>query len=90
LHDFTTCFEAADALFLMPIYAASETPIAGIDHEMLARMVAETGRPGKVFVTQSRTDAVEKAAAWAQDGDTVVTQGAGDVTRAGDELVSRL
>lgn len=86
---FATCFTAADKLFLMPVYAAGEAAIAGADSETLAELIR--GQSGvEVEVCTSRTDAVERAAAWGRAGDTIVTQGAGDVTRAGDELVSRL
>jgi UDP-N-acetylmuramate-alanine ligase len=44
----------------------------------------------KVVAVDDRADGVAQAATWANDGDTIVTQGAGDVTRAADELVSRL
>ncbi|HYF49496.1 MAG TPA: cyanophycin synthetase, partial [Planctomycetota bacterium] len=90
MQDFAACFEAADALFLMPIYAASEAPIPGVDHASLARAITIHGKPVQVCIANDRADAVRMAAEWAKNGDTILTQGAGDVTRAGDELVSRL
>jgi UDP-N-acetylmuramate--alanine ligase len=89
MDQFASCFSAADKLFLMPIYGAGETPIAGVDHVMLSKRVKEQSGI-EVELCDTRADAVERLAAWAQAGDTVITQGAGDVTRAGDELVSRL
>jgi len=90
MQDFASCFAAADALFLMPIYAASEAPIPGVDHGSLARAITLYGKPVQVCIAADRNEAVNMAAAWAKSGDTILTQGAGDVTRAGDELVSRL
>ena len=44
----------------------------------------------EVHAFDNRAEALDAIASWAQDKDTVVTQGAGDVTRAAHELVSRL
>jgi len=89
MDQFARCFSAADAVFLMPIYAASEKPIPGIDHHALARAIRERGYV-EVHAAESRADAVSMLIKWAREGDTLVTQGAGDVTRAADELVSGL
>ena len=91
MEQFATCFAGADKLILMPIYAASEPPIPGVDHGALAKAIQACGQSNLNVVTvSSRAEAVAAAATWATDGDTVITQGAGDVTRAADELVSRL
>ncbi len=89
MDQFADCFHAAQKVILMPIYAASEKPIPGVDHYALARAVLSHGQID-VEVVGSRADAITAAVAWAKSGDTIMTQGAGDITRAGDELVSRL
>lgn len=89
LEQFATCFHAADTVFLLPIYAASEAPIAGVDHAALAAAIRAAGQRN-VLTLASRAEAVAHILKWVQPGDTVLTQGAGDVTRAGDELVSGL
>ncbi|HYG74157.1 MAG TPA: UDP-N-acetylmuramate--L-alanine ligase [Planctomycetota bacterium] len=89
MDQFAKCFSSADAVFLMPIYAASEQPIPGIDHHALADAIREHGYV-EVFAASSRAEAVSMLLKWAKEGDTLVTQGAGDVTRAADELVSGL
>ncbi|MCY3019861.1 MAG: UDP-N-acetylmuramate--L-alanine ligase [Planctomycetota bacterium] len=88
MDEFAACFEAADALFLLPVYAASEEPIPGADHHALAETIRARGV--RVVTADDRAAAVGMLLQWAEPGDTVVTQGAGDVTRAADELVSRL
>jgi len=89
LDQFATCFKDADAVFLLPVYAASEQPIAGADHHALAAAMRKLGRP-QVGVASGRAEAVGMVLKWAEAGDTIVTQGAGDVTRAADELVAGL
>ena len=89
MDEFAACFKEADTVFLLPIYAASEMPIAGVDHHALAQAVRAHGN-SDVREFDSRADAIANLAEWAREGDTVLTQGAGDVTRAADELVSRL
>ena len=88
LQEFASCFAAADLVCLLPIYAASEKPIAGVTHKALAKAIAERGQ--QVLAFDTRPDAVAHLLGWACENDTVVTQGAGDVTRASDELVSGL
>jgi len=89
LDEFAVCFNEADLVFLLPIYAASEKPIAGVDHHALAEAIRKHGKV-EVVTVESRTEAVRQLLGWAKAGDTIMTQGAGDVTRAADELVSGL
>jgi UDP-N-acetylmuramate--alanine ligase len=93
LEDFTTSFTDADSVFVLDIYAASEKPIDGITGEILAQRIRE--RSGKtVEYARSFADAVNSAAAAAQDGDMILTLGAGSVSQLGpmilDHLASRV
>lgn len=87
MQEFSTCFHDADAVFLLPIYAASEDPIEGVDHFALMNAIRATGHPN-VRAFDSREKAIASIQKWCRAGDTIVTQGAGDVTRASNELVS--
>ena len=89
MEQFAVCFQEADTVFLLPVYAASEQPIPGADHHALAAALKKA-RQSDVRAFDSREAAVAAAATWGRWGDTIVTQGAGDVTRASNELVSRL
>ncbi|MFH0939128.1 MAG: UDP-N-acetylmuramate--L-alanine ligase [Planctomycetota bacterium] len=89
LHQFADCFDAADVIFLLPVYSAGEEPVGGVDHHVLAGAIRARSQK-LVHVVASRAEAVEKALAWAESGDTLITQGAGDITRAADELVAGL
>ena len=91
MDEFARCFAEshAAAVFLLPVYAASEREIEGASHEELAARIRRLGF-SQVEVFSDRHEAVERLSAWAQSGDTVLVQGAGDVTKAADELLARL
>jgi UDP-N-acetylmuramate--alanine ligase len=89
LEDFTTAFGDADSLFVLDIYAASEKPIEGISGEALARAVREKGGRSAQYVT-SFADAVSSAAALAEDGDMILTLGAGSVSQLGPLILEKL
>ncbi len=89
LADFATAFGDADALQVLDIYAASESPIPGITGEALAEAVrAQSG--GRVAYAASVGEAVERLAADAREGDMILTLGAGSVSQAGPLLLERL
>jgi UDP-N-acetylmuramate--alanine ligase len=89
IEDFTTAFGDADSLFVLDIYAASEKPIEGISGEGLARTVREKGGRGAQYVG-SFGDAVSAVAAEAEDGDMILTLGAGSVSQLGPMILEKL
>jgi UDP-N-acetylmuramate--alanine ligase len=88
IEEFTTAFTDADSLFVLDIYAASEKPIEGITGEALARRIGEKGT--SVQYASSFADAVAFAAAVAQDGDMILTLGAGSVSQLGPMILEKL
>jgi len=89
LEEFTTAFADADSLFVLDIYAASEKPIDGITGEILAQRIRETNaRNGRY--ANSFAEAVDAAAAIAEDGDMILTLGAGSVSQLGPMIVEKL
>jgi len=68
----------ADALLLTEVYAAGEEPIDGADGRALARCIRVRGKIEPVFV-KSVSDAAEALPGVAQDGDLLLTLGAGDI-----------
>jgi UDP-N-acetylmuramate--alanine ligase len=89
IEDFTTAFGDADSLFVLDIYAASEKPIEGISGEALARTVREKGGRDARYVG-SFADAVSSVAAVAEDGDMILTLGAGSVSQLGPMILEKL
>ena len=89
LEEFATAFGDADSLFVLDIYAASEKPIEGISGEALARTIRESGGRSAQYVS-SFADAVSSAAAVAQEGDMILTLGAGSVSQLGPMILEKL
>ncbi len=89
MEEFTTAFADADSLFVLDIYAASEKPIEGITGEILAQRIAEKSGKAARHVSSSG-EAVNSAVAAAQDGDMILTLGAGSVSQLGSMLLEKL
>ncbi len=89
LTEFYGAFEEADRVGILPIYAAGETPIAGVD----ARQIYE-GVLARKTVDVSFIEGLESAQSFlldsAKPGDLVITLGAGDVWKVAPEFVQRL
>lgn len=89
LNEFGTAFHDADILILTDIYAAGEAPIEGINGEsVLKKVMALTDQ--NVSYIPKREDIAPFIADMVEDGDLVVTMGAGDIYKTGEELVSIL
>jgi UDP-N-acetylmuramate--alanine ligase len=89
IEEFTTAFADADSLFVLDIYAASEKPIEGITGEILAQRIREkTAKNGRY--ASSPAEAVDAAAAIAEDGDMILTLGAGSVSQFGPMILDKL
>ncbi|HTU42844.1 MAG TPA: UDP-N-acetylmuramate--L-alanine ligase [Candidatus Aquilonibacter sp.] len=89
MEDFTTAFADADSLFVLDIYAASEKPIEGISGETLAGAIREKSGRSAEYVS-SFADAVSAVAAVAQEGDMILTLGAGSVSQLGPMILEKL
>ena len=87
--DFLTAFEGVDRLILTEVYPAGEEAIAGISGEALYQAVKRRGHLEVGFVPDKSAIArqlVPKLNA----GDIVLTLGAGDVYKVGEEIVEAL
>jgi UDP-N-acetylmuramate--alanine ligase len=89
IEEFTSAFGDADSLFVLDIYAASEKPIEGVSGEALVRTIREKGGRDAQYVS-SFAEAVGSGAAAAQDGDMILTLGAGSVSQLGPMILERL
>jgi UDP-N-acetylmuramate--alanine ligase len=91
MDDFATAFGDADSLQVLDIYPASEQPIEGITGEALARRIREKGTASsEIRYAGSFEDAVSAATANADDGDMILTLGAGSVSQLGPMVLERL
>ena len=78
MDDFATVLSDADALVLLDVYAAGEEPIAGADGRSMARAIRTRGAVEPVFV-ESLDDLRRSSRDVLDDGDLVLTMGAGDI-----------
>ena len=93
LHEeFGRAFVSADKLVLTDIYGAGEAPIPGISgRTVLEEVQRQSGGENQdvAYVPEK-----EKLAAWlskeVREGDLVITMGAGDIYKVGEELVEKL
>ena len=90
LHEsFDKCLLDADLVFITDIYAAGETPIPGITGDLIYRAVLRGGAKNAVYLPD-RGDLLDALEAAVEEGDIVITLGAGDIWKAGDELLERI
>jgi len=89
MDDFATAFENADSVLVLDIYPASERPIEGITGQVLARRISEKGSRPAGYVS-SFEEAATAVSAVAQQGDMVLTLGAGNVSQLGPMVLEKL
>ncbi len=87
--ELTLAFNRADVLLVTDVYAAGEHPIAGADSAHLVEAVRAHGHRDVTHVP-SRDELAAALALRLEEGDVVITLGAGDITRTGAELLSLL
>ncbi len=85
MDDFATVLCDADVLVLLEVYAAGEEPIAAADGRAMARAVRTRGSVEPVFV-ESLDDLQPVLLDLIEDGDLVLTMGAGDIGAYAAEL----
>jgi len=79
---------AADVVVVAPIYAAREQPQDGVTHHLVVRGATRAG--AATVAVRDRATLTNHVARAVREGDVVFTLGAGDITRVGPELLSRL
>jgi UDP-N-acetylmuramate--alanine ligase len=89
LEDFGTAFHQADDLYLLDIYAASESSINGVSAEGLLKKIRSYGHRSAHYVPTIE-EGIAAIAASAQPGDLIITLGAGTVSQAADKILDRL
>jgi UDP-N-acetylmuramate--alanine ligase len=86
--DFARSFYLADVLLVMPIYAASEKPIEGVDSRGLVESIQAHGHKDVSFVADldAVVDVLDQVVG---SGDVVLTLGAGNVYQVGERFLER-
>jgi UDP-N-acetylmuramate--alanine ligase len=91
--DFLTAFYAADILFMTEIYPAGEDPIPGVEGQRLFEGIRERGMKEAYFIPAKRDLARELLKAvksMKNEKIMIITLGAGDIYRVGEELLAML
>ncbi len=83
--DFANVLEQVDVLVMLDVYSAGEAPIAGADGRALCRTIRTRGKIDPVFVPDIDT-LPSVLSNLLQDGDLVLTQGAGDIGKIARHL----
>ena len=84
-NEFCYAFTDADKVVLIDIYPAGERPIEGINSESLLKGIKNTGKD--VEYVKDRTDVSNRLKQELREGDTLLTLGAGDVWKIGEEFL---
>jgi UDP-N-acetylmuramate--alanine ligase len=85
--DFANVLEQVDVLIMLDVYPAGEKPITGADGRALCRTIRRRGKLDPIFVSDSRS-LPGVLANVLQDGDLVLTQGAGDIGKVAKQLAA--
>ncbi|MGG5175643.1 UDP-N-acetylmuramate--L-alanine ligase [Pseudarthrobacter sp. J1763] len=83
--EFASSLDLADSVYVLDIYPAREDPIEGVTSELITAKLRTAAHP-----VAHPSEAVRLLAANAQDGDIILTVGAGDVTAYGPAIVEAL
>jgi UDP-N-acetylmuramate--alanine ligase len=86
---FVMSFNEADALIVTPIYPAGERPMEGVSAERLAQGIKEHGHK-EVSFCQGSEGILPRVRSLLRSGDVVMTLGAGDIHKVGEELLESL
>ncbi|NOZ67873.1 MAG: UDP-N-acetylmuramate--L-alanine ligase [Deferribacteres bacterium] len=85
LHEFIDAFVDADRVVLMDIYPAGEKPLPGVNSELLFDGIRNTGKA--VDYIRDRDEIAGFLKAEMRQGDTLLTLGAGNVWKIGEEFL---
>jgi UDP-N-acetylmuramate--alanine ligase len=87
--EFAGCFRGAHKVWITDIYPAGEKPIEGIDANTIIDRVRANGDVAVEYAA-SFESMVERCAGEMRAGDIAITMGAGDISRVGELLLTRL
>jgi UDP-N-acetylmuramate--alanine ligase len=89
MDEFSSSFKDADSLILLDIYSAGEKPIKGINSATLLDRIKKTGH-SRVLYAEDKEDAIGHLISNMTRGDILLTLGAGNVWKIGDEILNKL
>ncbi|MDP6457017.1 MAG: UDP-N-acetylmuramate--L-alanine ligase [Candidatus Marinimicrobia bacterium] len=87
--DFARAFLISDVLIVTDVYPAREEPIEGVSGELIVNAAKSMGHKDVHWVKDKKS-VVAALRALVNEGDLVITLGAGDIWRMGDQYVAVL
>ena len=85
--EFTQSFGESDILLVTDIYSAGEPPILGLRVENLVEEISKKAPHVQIHHTPKEPDVMRTLSSVCQEGDLVITLGAGDVGRWGSRFL---
>jgi len=83
--DFALSFDDADVIILTDVYAARELPIDGVNGGMIADAARAAGHRNVLYI-EDKTQIAATLADVLQPNDLLITMGAGDIWKVGEEI----
>ena len=89
LEEFFTAFNQADKLIVTDIYAAGEKPIPGVSGQALYEGIKSHGHKDVTYIAD-KNKLADHLTTVLKKGDLMITLGAGDVWKVGEEVLEKL
>lgn len=87
--EFARCFNESDEAIIIDIYPAGEEPIEGVEASLIVTALKESGHPKAKYIPEIG-GVIDYLAKSIKSGDLIITLGAGDVYRVGNDLLKHL
>ncbi len=85
-NEFANVLSKADEIILLPVYSAGEKPIPGVDSELIYNKLLELNASVKLF--ESKESIIKYLKNYKNSDILILTLGAGDVYKVGNELIN--
>ena len=87
--EFGSSFNHADVVIITDIYPAREAPIEGVTGKLIADAVESSGHK-EVHYLPEKEKIADFLMEFATEGDMIITIGAGDIYKIGEEFIQKL
>jgi UDP-N-acetylmuramate--alanine ligase len=87
--EFGRAFGQSDHVVVTDVYAAGEDPIDGVSGRTIFESIQRSGHPNVSFIP-TNFEVEQHLLNTVQEGDVVLTMGAGDIWRVGEQLLDSL
>lgn len=85
-NEFAQALSKVEEVLILPIYPAGEKPIPGITSELIYNKLLDLGSNAKIF--ENKEDIIKYLKKYKDSDVIILTLGAGDVYKLGDELIN--